>query len=72
MMQRLVYNLIGNTITGIGNVDVRLFSISWLMYDIDLMEQNIEEERSEECYKYYFILNEQKNPLASTPLIFLS
>ena len=37
------------------------------MYDIDLMEQNIEEEWSEECYKYYFILNEQKNPLASAP-----
>ena len=67
MLQRLVYNLIRNTITGTGNADVRLFSISWLMYDIDLMEQNIEEEWSEECYKYYFILNEQKNPLASAP-----
>ena len=67
MLQRLVYNLIRNTITGTGNADVRLFSISWLMYDIDLMEQNIEEEWSEECYKFYFILNEQKNPLAFAP-----
>ena len=67
MLQRLVYNLIRNTTTGTSNADVRLFSIRWLMYDIDLMEQNIEEEWSEECYKYYFILNEQKNPRASAP-----